>query len=59
VLSIEFENHASFAKLTPMTTTETTKRKKISAYQIFGWVPLMIFFLAAGITAGFGVLRGL
>jgi hypothetical protein len=27
---------------------------KITAYQIFGWVPLAIFFLAAGITAGLG-----
>lgn len=32
---------------------------KITAYQIFGWVPLAIFFLAAGITAGIGVLNTL
>jgi hypothetical protein len=32
---------------------------KITAYQIFGWVPLAIFFLAAGITAGLGVLNTL
>ena len=35
------------------------KDDKITAYQIFGWVPLAIFFLAAGITAGIGVLNTL
>jgi hypothetical protein len=32
---------------------------KITAYQIFGWVPLAIFFIAAGTTALFGVLNTL
>jgi hypothetical protein len=32
---------------------------KITAYQIFGWVPLAIFFIAAGITAGIGILNSL
>jgi hypothetical protein len=32
---------------------------KITAYQIFGWVPLAIFFIAAGITAGIGILNTL
>jgi hypothetical protein len=32
---------------------------KITAYQIFGWVPLALFFIAAGITAGIGVLNTL
>jgi len=32
---------------------------KITAYQIFGWVPLAIFFIAAGATAMFGVLNTL
>jgi len=32
---------------------------KITAYQIFGWVPLAIFFIAAGATALFGVLNTL
>jgi len=32
---------------------------KITAYQIFGWIPLALFFIAAGITAGLGVLNTL
>jgi hypothetical protein len=32
---------------------------KITAYQIFGWVPLAIFFIAAGATAAIGVLNTL
>ena len=32
---------------------------KITAYQIFGWVPLAIFFIAAGATAAVGVLNTL
>jgi len=32
---------------------------KITAYQIFGWIPLALFFIAAGITAGIGVLNTL
>ncbi len=30
---------------------------KITAYQIFGWVPLALFFIAAGSTAVIGVLN--
>jgi hypothetical protein len=30
---------------------------KITAYQIFGWVPLALFFIAAGTTALIGVLN--
>ena len=33
--------------------------EKITAYQIFGWVPLAIFFIAAGATALFGLLNTL
>jgi hypothetical protein len=32
---------------------------KITAYQIFGWVPLGIFFIAAGTTAVIGILKTL
>jgi hypothetical protein len=32
---------------------------KITAYQIFGWVPLAIFFIAAGTTAAIGILNTL
>jgi hypothetical protein len=32
---------------------------KITASRIFGWVPLAIFFMAAGTTALFGVLNTL
>jgi len=32
---------------------------KITAYQIFGWVPLAIFFIAAGATAAIGILNTL
>jgi hypothetical protein len=32
---------------------------KITAYQIFGWLPLAIFFIAAGATAAIGVLNTL
>jgi hypothetical protein len=35
------------------------KDDKITAYQIFGWVPLAIFFIAAGTTAAIGVLNTL
>ena len=32
---------------------------KITTYQIFGWVPLAIFFIAAGATAAVGVMNNL
>jgi hypothetical protein len=32
---------------------------KITAYQIFGWVPLGIFYITTGTTALFGVLNTL
>lgn len=35
------------------------KDDKITAYQIFGWVPLALFFIAAGTTAAIGVLNTL
>ena len=35
------------------------KTGKITPYKIFGWVPLALFFAAAGVTAFFGVLKGL
>jgi hypothetical protein len=35
------------------------KDDKITAYRIFGWVPLAIFFIAAGTTAAFGILNTL
>ena len=30
------------------------KEDKITAYRIFGWVPLALFFVAAGTTAAIG-----
>jgi hypothetical protein len=35
------------------------KDDKITAYRIFGWVPLAIFFIAAGTTALIGILNTL
>jgi hypothetical protein len=35
------------------------KDDKITPYQIFGWVPLAIFFIAAGTTAAIGILNTL
>jgi hypothetical protein len=35
------------------------KTGKITPYKVFGWVPLALFFAAAGVTAFFGVLKGL
>jgi hypothetical protein len=35
------------------------KDNKITPYQIFGWVPLALFFIAAGTTAAFGILNTL
>jgi hypothetical protein len=35
------------------------KDDKITAYRIFGWVPLAIFFIAAGTTAAIGILNTL
>gem|GEM_PF-1298512 len=35
------------------------KTGKITAYKVFGWVPLALFFIAAGTMAFFGVLKGL
>lgn len=35
------------------------KDEKITAYQIFGWVPLTAFFIAAGTTAAIGILNKL
>jgi hypothetical protein len=35
------------------------KDNKITPYRIFGWVPLALFFIAAGITAGIGILNTL
>ena len=32
---------------------------KITAYQLFGWLPLAIFFIAAGATAAIGVFNTL
>jgi hypothetical protein len=36
-----------------------TKTGKITAYRIFGWVPLSLFLIAAGTMAFFGFLKGL
>jgi hypothetical protein len=35
------------------------KTGKITPYKVFGWVPLALFFAAAGVTAFFGFLKGL
>jgi hypothetical protein len=35
------------------------KTGKITPYKIFGWVPLSLFFIAAGATAALGVLKAL
>jgi hypothetical protein len=36
-----------------------TKTGKITPYKVFGWVPLALFFAAAGATAAIGVLKAL
>jgi len=36
-----------------------SKTGKITAYRIFGWVPLRLFLIAAGTMAFFGFLKGL
>ena len=35
------------------------KSGKITPYKVFGWVPLSLFFIAAGATAAMGVLKAL
>jgi hypothetical protein len=35
------------------------KTGKITPYKIFGWVPLILFFISAGTMAFFGFLKGL
>jgi hypothetical protein len=35
------------------------KYDKITVYRIFGWVPLALFFIAAGTTAALGILNTL
>ena len=35
------------------------KDNKITPYRIFGWVPLALFFIAAGTTAALGILNTL
>ena len=35
------------------------KTGKITPYKVFGWVPLALFFAAAGATAAIGVLKAL
>jgi hypothetical protein len=35
------------------------KTGKITAYKIFGWVPLSLFLISASTMAFFGVLKGL
>ena len=50
-----------FGNLSGMNRENETGMKtgKITPYKIFGWVPLALFFTAAGVTAFFGVLKGL
>ena len=51
----------SFGSLSGMNRENEVGAKtgKITPYKIFGWVPLALFFAAAGVTAFFGVLKGL
>jgi len=42
-----------------METTKTARSKKITAYQIFGWTPLLITTVSAGIVVVLSVLRDL
>jgi hypothetical protein len=42
-----------------MTNTRTTKAKKLTAYQIFGFVPLLITTASAGVVVVMSVLRDL
>jgi hypothetical protein len=42
-----------------MTTATKPARKKITAYQLFGWTPLAITTIGAGIVVALSVLRDL
>jgi hypothetical protein len=42
-----------------MTSIKTAKRKRISAYQILGWTPLLITSASAGLVVLLSVLRDL
>lgn len=35
------------------------KFEKLTAYQLFGWTPLLITVAAASVVAGFGIKAGL
>lgn len=35
------------------------KLEKLTAYQLFGWTPLLITVAAASVVAGFGIKAGL
>lgn len=40
-----------------MTTATKPERKKITAYQLFGWTPLLITTVGASIVVALSVLR--
>jgi hypothetical protein len=42
-----------------MTTETRTVKKKITAYQLFGWTPLLVTMVGAGIVVAISVLQGL
>ncbi|CAM8629295.1 hypothetical protein [Candidatus Planktophila dulcis] len=42
-----------------MNTEIKSERKKITAYQVFGWTPLAITAIGAGIVVFLSVLRDL
>ena len=54
-------NKGDFGSLSCMNRENEVGAKtgKVTPYKIFGWVPLALFFAAAGVTAFFGVLKGL
>ena len=54
-------NKGDFGSLSCMNRENEVGAKtgKITPYKIFGWVPLALFFAAAGVTAFFGVIKGL
>jgi hypothetical protein len=39
-----------------MSTTTKPERKKVTAYQLFGWTPLLVTTIGAGIVVALSVI---
>jgi hypothetical protein len=39
-----------------MSTTTKPERKKVTAYQLFGWTPLLVTTIGAGIVVALSVM---